>query len=158
MLAYCQLNSWEHISVKFESEFYHFHSRKFIWKCCLPKWQQFCPWGDGLTEWILVMHACISEWSNHQTLYWLTSKGMNRKKLQWYWVENRETAFQEYVMKILSAMSGLVCLGLNVLSSHDKIISLHWIGTVMVGCLYWFPAQAHDFKIRHSEPICPNGT
>ena len=25
MLAYCQLNSWEHTSVKYESEFYHFH-------------------------------------------------------------------------------------------------------------------------------------
>ena len=31
MLAYCQLDSWEHISVKFELEFYHFHSRKGSW-------------------------------------------------------------------------------------------------------------------------------
>ena len=29
VLAYCQLDSWEHISMKFESEFYHFHSRKY---------------------------------------------------------------------------------------------------------------------------------
>ena len=29
-LAYCQLDSWEQISVKFESEFCHFHSRKCI--------------------------------------------------------------------------------------------------------------------------------
>ena len=28
MLAYCQLDSWEQISVKFEFEFYHFHPRK----------------------------------------------------------------------------------------------------------------------------------
>ena len=28
MLPYCQLDSWEHISVKFESNFYHFHSSK----------------------------------------------------------------------------------------------------------------------------------
>ena len=27
-LAYRQLDSWEHISMKFESEFYHFHPRK----------------------------------------------------------------------------------------------------------------------------------
>ena len=33
MLTYCQLDSWEQISVKFELEFYHFHSRKCIWKC-----------------------------------------------------------------------------------------------------------------------------
>ena len=31
MLTYSQLNSWEQISVKIESEFYHFHSRKCIW-------------------------------------------------------------------------------------------------------------------------------
>ena len=41
MLTYCQLDSWEQISVKFESEFCHFHSRKFIWKCCLPKRRPF---------------------------------------------------------------------------------------------------------------------
>ena len=32
MLVYCQLDSWEQVSLKFESEFYHFHSRKCIWK------------------------------------------------------------------------------------------------------------------------------
>ena len=37
VLAYCQLDSWEHISVKFESEFYHFHSRKCNWKCDLSR-------------------------------------------------------------------------------------------------------------------------
>ena len=31
MLAYSQLNSWEQISMKFESESYHFRSRKCIW-------------------------------------------------------------------------------------------------------------------------------
>ena len=36
MLVYCQLDPWEQVSVKFESEFYPFHSRKCIWKC-LPK-------------------------------------------------------------------------------------------------------------------------
>ena len=48
MLAYCLLDSWEQISVKFESEFYHFHSRKCIWKWCLLKWRSFCPEGDEL--------------------------------------------------------------------------------------------------------------
>ena len=45
MLAYCQLESWEQISVKFESEFYHFHLRKCIWKCRLPERRPFCPGG-----------------------------------------------------------------------------------------------------------------
>ena len=48
MLTYSQLDSWEYISVKFESQFYHFHSRKCIWKCRLPKWWPFCPGGDGV--------------------------------------------------------------------------------------------------------------
>ena len=48
MLDYCQLNSWEQVSVKCESEFYHFHLRKCIWTCCLPKWQPFCPGWDEL--------------------------------------------------------------------------------------------------------------
>ena len=46
MLPFCQLDSWEKISVKFESRFYHFRSRKCTWKCCLPKWQPFCSEGD----------------------------------------------------------------------------------------------------------------
>ena len=48
VLANCQLESWEHISMKFESEFYHFHSRKCNWKFNLPKWRPFCPGGDAL--------------------------------------------------------------------------------------------------------------
>ena len=44
MQAYCQLDSWEHIS----PEFYHFHSRKYIWNCRLPKWRPFCPGGEEL--------------------------------------------------------------------------------------------------------------
>ena len=35
MLEYSQLNLWEQISVKFESKYNNFHSRKCISKCCL---------------------------------------------------------------------------------------------------------------------------
>ena len=45
-LAYCQFNTWERITVKFEAEFYHFHLRKCIWISCLPKWGPFYPRGD----------------------------------------------------------------------------------------------------------------
>ena len=50
MLDYCQLDSWEQISLKMESEFYHFHSIKYIWKCCLPKWHPSCPGGDKVQK------------------------------------------------------------------------------------------------------------
>ena len=51
ILAYCQLDSWEQISVKFESEFYNFHSRKCIWKYRLPECRPLYPGGDELTLW-----------------------------------------------------------------------------------------------------------
>ena len=50
MLAYCQLDLREQISVKFQSEFYCFHSRKCISKCLLQKWQPFCSGGDELNS------------------------------------------------------------------------------------------------------------
>ena len=50
MLAYCQLDAWEQISVKIESQFYHFNSRKCIWHFRLPKWWLFCPGGDELNN------------------------------------------------------------------------------------------------------------
>ena len=64
MLAYCQLDTWEQISVKLELEFYHFHSRKCIWKCHLPKWQPFCPGGDELITthsilWNTINYPCL---------------------------------------------------------------------------------------------------
>ena len=49
MLGYYQLDSWEQVSVKFESEFYHSHSRKCICNCRLPKWRPFCPRRDEIT-------------------------------------------------------------------------------------------------------------
>ena len=51
----CQLDSWEQISVKFESDFYRFHSRKCNWQCRLPKWRPFCPEGDELKSSLFVL-------------------------------------------------------------------------------------------------------
>ena len=48
VLGYHQLDHQEQNSVQFESEFYHFNSRKFIWKRRLPEWPPFCPGGDEL--------------------------------------------------------------------------------------------------------------
>ena len=48
MLAYCQLGSWEQISMKLESEFYHFHSGKCIWNCLLNCWRVFPGVGVGV--------------------------------------------------------------------------------------------------------------
>ena len=49
------------ISVNLELEFYHFHSRKFIWKCRQPKWRQFCPGGDELSV-LSPIEVSIYQW------------------------------------------------------------------------------------------------
>ena len=48
-ISRCRSDSWEQISVKFESEFYHSNSKQCTWNCHLPKWRPFCPGGDELT-------------------------------------------------------------------------------------------------------------
>ena len=64
MLAYFQLDSWEQISLKFESEFNHLHSRKLISKCHLPKCRPFCPWVKYENPWSL-----NSVWNRHLPMY-----------------------------------------------------------------------------------------
>ena len=66
MLAYCQLDSLEQISMKFESWFYHFHSRKCIWKYRLPKWRPSCPGGDEL---IVAVLNLLQEIQDISTLF-----------------------------------------------------------------------------------------
>ena len=46
MLGYSQLDPWEQTSVKFESKFEIFHSRKCIWKCHWRNGGHFFLWGD----------------------------------------------------------------------------------------------------------------
>ena len=73
MLIYCQSDSWEQVSVKFELEFYHFHTRKCIWKCRLPKWRPFYPGRDEITvavqDQVYYDHINGSRWSlRHQVI------------------------------------------------------------------------------------------
>ena len=48
MLAYCQLDPWELISVKFESEFYNFHSRNAFEIAVFQNGGHFVQGGDEL--------------------------------------------------------------------------------------------------------------
>ena len=61
MPTYCHMDSWEQISVKFESESYHFHSRMCIWKCRLPERRPFWPAGDELNQWGGMALMCARE-------------------------------------------------------------------------------------------------
>ena len=60
MQAYCQLDSWKHNSVKFESDFYLVCSRKCNCKRRLPKWRPFCTEWDELTQTNLIVATCFS--------------------------------------------------------------------------------------------------
>ena len=73
LLVYCQLDSWEQISVKFKSEFYHFHSWKSIWKCRLPKWWPFCPAGDEFIHVICSITIRYDKFTTLQKQWWLSS-------------------------------------------------------------------------------------
>ena len=48
LLDYCQLNSWEQISMKFESEFYHFHKKKNAFEIVVCQTGSHFVQGDGL--------------------------------------------------------------------------------------------------------------
>ena len=52
MLAYCWLDSWEHNWMKFESEFYHFHSRRCNLKMSFAKMAGVGGLGVGVGVWV----------------------------------------------------------------------------------------------------------
>ena len=55
MQAYCKFDLWVQTSVKFESKYNRFHTRKLIWKCCLQN--------DGHDTWAPVHYGmcCTSD-------------------------------------------------------------------------------------------------
>ena len=62
ILGYYQEGFWEQISVKFKLEFYHFHFKKCIWSCRLPKWRPFCPVNMSILDEIYFMILCAVCW------------------------------------------------------------------------------------------------
>ena len=70
MLACCQLDSWKQISVKYELEFYQFHSWKCIWKCCLRNGGHFDQRGMKLIQKGLVTPTCICGVGQHGFRNW----------------------------------------------------------------------------------------
>ena len=159
MLIYCQLDSREQVSVKFESEFYHFHSRKCIWKCRLPIWRPFCPGGDelkwhafeifadfdgnpypGATELTIQLWMVLSK--HNQT-------GMKMARYQQdpfhyiyrnnYWLNNHFIIFYEHDSLIApdKLWFGVICSAwVNLPSGKTRTVLTHWHwDPVMHGCI-----------------------
>ena len=113
MLTYCQLDSWEHISVKFESEFYHFHSRKCSWKCRLPKWRPFCPGGRWVNSLYceLISDATWGQTSPPTVVQVMpchirgarTCCELEPWEFQWNFDQNTNISFHRNALKISSA-------------------------------------------------------
>ena len=116
VMGYCQLDSLEQISVKFESEFYHFHSRKFIWKCRLPEWRPFCPGGDELSE--------ARVWSMPHLIIAV----LNRIMLKWV-VLKRDSVVASNVVQLHTRTENIIFIHMNqtmqfLCDTPDKSISL----------------------------------
>ena len=79
MLGSCKLDTCDEIVLKFESEFYPFHSRKCILKCRVPKWRPFSPSGwDVLICTITYSHLTVFDMDD--------SKSAKTKIFHWYFI------------------------------------------------------------------------
>ena len=137
VLAYCQLDSWEQISLKFEWEFYHFHSWKCIWNGHQPKWQPFCPGRDELTHWGRVTHICVSDLTiigsdnglspgRRQAIIRTNAGIMLKRPLGTNFgeilIKILLFSFKKMRLKVSSAKMRPFCLGLNVLNESCNTI------------------------------------
>ena len=124
MLGHCQLDHQEQNSLKFVLEFYHFQSRKCIWKCHLPEWQPFCPGGDQLK---------LIHWFRQWLVACLMSKLLPEPIVTTFsdfFMEIHQTfSFKILHGKMSSAKFWPFCLSLNVLKwqeIHFTCALTHW--------------------------------
>ena len=145
MLVYRQLDSCEQVSVKFISEFYHFHSRKCVWKCRLPRWRPFCPggrWVKGLAghgyllvefNWILVLsrlwlveqYLLISRKTGNQIgfklngyIHYGISRTWSRYFLDCDWPSSFHTFSDKPIMELAVHFVGAFIVGLPMCDRH----------------------------------------
>ena len=78
MLEYCQLDPWEQTSMKFQSQFIHFYSRKCIWKCRNFNRNSYIFIQENAFENVVCkMELILSrpQWVKHHTVYPLNYYG-----------------------------------------------------------------------------------
>ena len=121
MLAYCQLDSWEHISVTFESGFYHFNSRKCNWKCRLPKMRPFSPGG----RWVnLLLAKMFSVGSLHMDV-----RGRHSGSHNCRCIRPMKMVFQQHIQLLsllLITAYGVVYAGMAYIDNNFEIIQQLW--------------------------------
>ena len=85
-------------SVKFQSKFKYFHSRKCIWKCRLQNVGHF------VSGWMcyepIYPHICVSESGQRWSRKWLVAYSAPSQYLSQYWVKPLGIKFSETRIKI----------------------------------------------------------
>ena len=106
MLSYFQLDSWEQISVKFESKFCHFHSRKMHLK--MPSSEMAAILSRARWDkWGLVMHGCIDGGSSFVTINFFSTYSVPSLYInQCLWQGYSWDGLASYVSKLIDEMSG----------------------------------------------------
>ena len=81
--------------MKFESEIYHFHSRKYIWKCRLPNWRPFCPGADEINHCVYFCNEHVHTYMGHSTRWcW------NKMIFVFYHFHSSSPVWQHFVLVI----------------------------------------------------------
>ena len=65
-MTHCKLDAWEHNLLKFESRYNSFHSRKYIWKCCLQNVTNFVTFPEPV---------CVNSMWSSDDIWWLVNIG-----------------------------------------------------------------------------------
>ena len=133
VLAYCQLHSWEQISMKFESEFCNFHQRKRIWNCRLPKWWPCCPGRDELR---MLERGMFAFWGCLLIWHWMIP-GCSTSKLNF---TNDERKLN-WLSLILSLILWYGLYGPNVCCPKKAINSITHSPTLEYLPLFWEAAH-----------------
>ena len=131
MLAHCQINPWEHISVNFDSKYTKFSLAKMYQKVSSEKLWQICLGLNVLTHWGRVTHICVSKQTiigsdnglspgRRQAIIWTNAGilligplGTNFSEIL---IEIYIFSFKKMHLKMSSGNWQPFCLGLNALS------------------------------------------
>ena len=119
MLTSCQLDLQVQISVKFESKYYNFHSRKGIWKFCLYNVSHFVQGSQCLVP---NRHHAKQAPSHYLNQCWIIVNWNPRNKFQWNLDQNTIIFIQENAIENVVCQMSAILSRLSI-SIHTRIMS-----------------------------------
>ena len=136
VLAFCQLDSWEQLPVKFELEFYHFRSRK-----CLPKWRPLGPGGAELINSLWPRDA-IRQHRFGSTLAQvmaccLTAPSRNWTNVDWSSVKSSEIHLRAIPYEILQPLITKISMKITYLKFLQNLPGANELTNIFCGYSWW---------------------